>query len=241
MKFQSELNSEKYPLFNCNKNKPTFKQNYIFIIIILIITNKISPFKLKESFQLHSNEITIKIIESEYVSIVGRNYIYCPNTIELNNEITDIFDNGENCGYIYIDPSSEDEISSIKLIWNNDIDTFQGLFSNMTSMVEVDLSNFDTTSITNMHDMFYGCESLTSINFKNIITTNLEDIGSMFTNCKSLNELDLSSFVTSKVTNMSFLFYGCQSLKSINISHFDTSKVLSMQAMFYLMFSLEKL
>ena len=239
MKCQSNYKSENYPLFNCNKRKLNFKQKYIFIIIILINIIKISPFKMKESFQLHSNEITIKISESGYVSTVGRNYPNCPNSIKLNNE--SIYDNGENCGYIFIDSTNEDEIFSVKLIWNYEFDTFQGLFSNMTSMVEVDLSKFNTTSIINMHDMFYGCESLTSINFTNIVTTNLEDMGAMFTNCKSLKEVDLSSFITSKVTNMSFLFYGCQSLKSINISNFDTSEVLSMQAMFYQMILLENL
>ena len=65
MKCQSNYKSENYPLFNCNKRKLNFKQKYIFIIIILINIIKISPYKVKESFQIHSNEITKKFLNQD--------------------------------------------------------------------------------------------------------------------------------------------------------------------------------
>ena len=55
--------------------------------------------------------------------------------------------------------------------------------ANCKDLISVDLSHFDTSSVTYMIQMFYGCSSLQTLN--------------------------LSNFVTSSVTNMHGMFYGC--------------------------------
>ena len=74
----------------------------------------------------------------------------------------------------------------------SDLDTFS-----------MDLSNFDTSQVTNMDRMFQGLNRVSS--------------------------LDISSFDTSKVTNMSSMFSGMQSLKIIRLGQsfsFHTNAML---------------
>ena len=44
--------------------------------------------------------------------------------------------------------------------------------------------------------MFSDCSSLTDINLSNIITINTTNINEMFVGCSKLKKLNLSSFVT---------------------------------------------
>ena len=48
------------------------------------------------------------------------------------------------------------------------------LFSECTSLKEIDVSNFDTSKVTDMSKMFYKCESLKELNLANFNTNNVE-------------------------------------------------------------------
>ena len=120
---------------------------------------------------------------------------------------------------------------STKQIYAN-IDS-KNLFSYLTNLKSIDLSNFDTSNVTNMNGMFMGCSSLTSIDVNNFNTSEVTDMAFMFDFCISLQSIDLSNFDTNKVTNMEVMFESCQSLESLNISEFNTSNVTNMYAMFY--------
>ena len=39
------------------------------------------------------------------------------------------------------------------------------MFFECTDITEIDLSNFDTSKVNLINDMFHGCSSLTSLNF----------------------------------------------------------------------------
>ena len=53
--------------------------------------------------------------------------------------------------------------------------------------------------------MFSQCFSLKSLNLSNFDTSSVEQINNMFYNCSSLMSLDLLNFNTSQVKNMSTL------------------------------------
>ena len=84
----------------------------------------------------------------------------------------------------------------------------------------------DTSSLTNMGNMFYYCYSLTTI--PQLDTSNVISMSSMFQNCYSLKTIPLLD--TSSVTNMSYMFQYCSSLTTI--PQLDTSKVINMSNMF---------
>ena len=123
--------------------------------------------------------------------------------------------------------------NNVTMIWNRVIESFSNIFYNCEDIIEVDLSNFDSSKIKNMNNMFVACHSLRYINFTNFITSKTTSMNNMFVDCSSLTSLDLSNFDTSNVKNMEFMFKGCSKLTSLNLSNFDTSKVENMQQMFY--------
>ena len=114
------------------------------------------------------------------------------------------------------------------------------MFWNMHSLTSLNLSNFDTSNVTNMSAMFYNM-NLTSLDLSNFDTSNVTNMNAMFLNMWSLTSLNISNFNTSKVTNMSSMFNNTASLTSLNLSSFDTSKVTNMRNMFSYMRNLTSL
>ena len=106
------------------------------------------------------------------------------------------------------------------------------MFEGCSSLVALDLSSFDTSSVTYMSSMFRGCSSLAALDLSSFDTSSVTDMLSMFEGCSSLGSIDLSSFDTSSVTRMSYMFKGCSSLTSLDLTSFNTSSVASMEGMF---------
>ena len=112
------------------------------------------------------------------------------------------------------------------------INNMSEMFSNGISLTTLDLSGWNTSSVTSMKSMFYNCSSLTSLDLSGFNTSSVTDMIGMFSDCTNLTSLDLSGFNTSSVTNMSRMFNGCSSLTSLDLSGFNTSSVTDMYRMF---------
>ena len=93
----------------------------------------------------------------------------------------------------------------------------------------LDLSNFDTSNVTDMHDMFNSSKTK-ALNLSNFDTSNVVDMSGMFTNT-DVKSLDLSNFNTSNVTDMHTMFAQSYAT-SIYLSSFNTGNVTNMEAMF---------
>ena len=145
--------------------------------------------------------------------------------------------------------SSRYDEQKIKNILEIDLSSFdtslvtnmEDMFAYMSSLTTLNLSNFNTLQVTSMRAMFYGMSNLTTLDLSNFDTSNVTDMEVMFSRMSSLTTLNLSNFDTSKVTYMNAMFYGMSSLTSLDLSSFNTSKVMGMNAMFYGMSSLTSL
>lgn len=113
------------------------------------------------------------------------------------------------------------------------VTNMNGIFQYCSSLTKLDLSSFNTSNVTDMSYMFYFCTKLTVLNLSSFNTSNVTDMSGMFINCGKLVNLDLSNFNTSNVTDMQAMFTDCYNLKSLDIRSFDTSKVTNMKGMFY--------
>ena len=109
------------------------------------------------------------------------------------------------------------------------------------NILELDLSNFNTSHVTNMNDMFVNMHNLTSLDLSNFDTSQVTNMAYMFNGMYNLTNLELSNFDTSKVAYMGYMFSGMSKLTSLNLSSFDTSKVTDMRAMFNNMSNLTSL
>lgn len=72
--------------------------------------------------------------------------------------------------------------------------------------------------------MFDECRALKTLDLSNFDTSSVTDMWGMFSECKALEEVDLSSFDTSNVTATGTMFFYAKRLKALDLSGFDMSK-----------------
>ena len=123
----------------------------------------------------------------------------------------------------------------------SNVTNMSNLFNSCSNLTNIDLSNFDTSKATTIDGMFAGCRKITTLNLSNFNTSNITSLTNTFANCVSLTSLDLSNFDTSKVIYLEYTFDHCSNLKNLNISNFNTSNATTMQSLFNGCTSLETL
>lgn len=163
------------------------------------------------------------------------------NTVDIQDEDSDYriklwLDPTDKTAYYHAEPEK------VYLNTNSSMMFFSGESEQkIKNILELDLSNFDTSKVANMSHMFNGMRNLTSLNLSNFDTSKVTDMGGMFFNMTNLTTLNLSNFDTSNVTNMGSMFYGISNLTTLNLSNFNTSQVTIMGGMFYGMSNLTTL
>ena len=207
-------------------------------------TNKIEYFKKSPAAPATSmNAVNIEDEESDYeiklwLDPTDKTAYYC-------TEPEKVYLNTDSSKMF----SSRYDEQKIKNILEIDLSSFdtslvtnmEDMFAYMSSLTTLNLSNFNTLQVTSMRAMFYGMSNLTTLDLSNFDTSNVTDMEVMFSRMSSLTTLNLSNFDTSKVTYMNAMFYGMSSLTSLDLSSFDTSKVMGMEDMFSRMSSLTTL
>ena len=106
----------------------------------------------------------------------------------------------------------------IKYKFPNKLNKTLFMFSECKQLTSIDLSNFDSSLITDISYMFYKCSKLKNINLANFNTSNVTDMDYLFAQCYKLTDVDLSSFDTTNVKDMSYMFSECYELIN-NINH----------------------
>ncbi|WP_257000138.1 BspA family leucine-rich repeat surface protein, partial [Listeria monocytogenes] len=81
----------------------------------------------------------------------------------------------------------------------------------------LDVSNFNTSSVTNMKTMFNGCNSLEELDLSNFDTSSVTTMASMFKDCTALKSLYLDNFTDAAI--MTDMFKGTTSLTYLFVSH----------------------
>ena len=203
--------------------------NWVFIFLGLIkIIYADDNFNSKLN---SSNIIYLKVKgNNNYQKLINSKYI--PDKVYQNGVQINYI------GYLFI---GNNKYNNITLIWKDKFNTTEFLFDSLTGIIEIDLSNFDTSEVTSMYGMFSYCNNLQYINFANINTSSVSNMNQMFAGCNSLLSLDLSNFDTSKVKEMSFMFYGCRLLPSIDLSNFRTPNLRKMNSIFSGCYSLKSI
>ena len=183
------------------------------------------------------------------------------NTINIEDEASDYeiklwLDPTDKTAYYYTEPEkaylNEDssrmfrDLSNLISLDVSSFDTskvtnMEAMFAGMPSLTTLNLSNFDTSKVTRMNSMFEGASRLTTLNLSNFDTSKVTDMEAMFGYMYGLTSLNISSFDTSQVTNMRDMFSNIRNLTSLNLSNFNTSKVTDMRAMFGYMYGLSSL
>ena len=238
-------------------------------LIFSILTNRYDPIAkmttgLKFNAKLKSLETTTNKIEhfkkSTTAPVAAINAINIEDP-ESDYEIKLWLDPTDKTAYYYTEPekvylneqssdmfsrnSNENKIGNIKDLDISNFDTskvtqMSGMFSGMSSLTSLDLSNFNTSKVWDMDSMFRGMSSLTSLNLSNFDTSRVAYMSGMFSGMSSLTSFKFSHFGHFYV-EMDGMFSGMSSLTSLDLSNFDTSAATSMRMMFSDMSSLTSL
>ena len=182
---------------------------------------KIASKNENQSFLLNSSKIRLKIKGPGNQKIYFR---YKPDEIYING----------NKQYAIQNSYTFDLLDNlVELIYNNNLEDCSYMFQNCQGISEIDLSNFNSSLVTNMKCIFYGCINLHKADLSNLNTSNVKNLQGIFYKCSSLTSVDLSNFDTSKVYNIGHMFYDCWSLEKINFSNWNTKNVQEMSSIFY--------
>ena len=207
-------------------------------------TNKIKHFKKSTvAPAISMNAVNIDDEESDYEIKLWLDHT--DKTAYYYAEPENVYLNTDSSKMFYVS-TSEQKLRNILDMNLSNFDTSQvksmkWMFVCIPNLTTLNLSSFDTSKVTDMSHMFYNMSNLISLNLSNFNTSNVWNMYSMFSDMPNLTTLNLSSFDTSKVTDMSYMFYGMSNLISLNLSNFNTSHVTNMECMFYGMSSLTSL
>ena len=110
----------------------------------------------------------------------------------------------------------------------NNYSNYYYAFANLPNVETIDLTNANTSGVTNMFDMFYNCKKLTNIiGLSTLDTSNVTNMSYMFSDCSSLTIIDLSGLGGDTLNNVYNMFSGCTNLASINMSNFNFGTITS--------------
>ena len=142
-----------------------FYINFFFFILINLI-------EIKNARHLYNynNEINLVIERNGTQNILSNKFEYDPSSVFING----IQDTCKKSCYL------TGEKNNITLIFSQQINSYKNMFQNLKNIIEVDLSNFDSSQVTDMAMMFMGCSNLISVHLSNSITYKLVNISNMF-------------------------------------------------------------
>ena len=181
------------------------------------------------------NHITLiyntKSIQGEKIRIFGQNFVK---------------NNHKKCKFIYKEQKyALTEYFEIPKDNKGDLEIFlegidkitdaSGMFSDCSLLCNLDdISEWDTSNITDMSFMFRNCTLLSLPDLSKWNLINVTNIKYMFSGCKSLKSLpDLSGWNTNRIINMSNLFEDCESLISLpDLSKWNMKNVINIDSMF---------
>ena len=166
-------------------------KNFLILFIFALIITKVNSIQLFSK----SSEVIIKINGDGEQSILFGSFYKCPDYTYINDDESKNIIGYPDCRIINI-PANDQSINKVKLVWDSKLNSTSEMLKDLTSLIEVDLSGFDSSDVTNMDYMFMRSNKITSINFGNFNTAKVVSMLCTFYSCESLVELDLSSFDT---------------------------------------------
>ena len=203
--------------------------------------NKLFPltenFLVKDIEIADGNKLEIILIELEYIRDKSYMFHQCKSLEEFpfyekqHEELND-------------DKRLDDKLSSNSEITNSDVEniSIQNLtkdsdksfieYSSFLESISPDISQWNTSNITNMSHMFDGCLSLKILpDISKWNTSNVTNMSYMFNDCSSLISLpDISKWNINNVTNISYMFNGCRSLTSLpDISKWNINNLIKFE------------
>ena len=174
----------KYRIIN---RKTIFKEYYIFrTLSFLLKISLVNLISIKNTRNLNNyiSEIHLVIKGNGTQNILYNNFNTNPSEVIVNG-----ISKGNTCQKTC---DLDEDINNVTIKFEEQIISCYHMFYQLENIIEIDLSNFDTSKVNNMKRMFGECKNLEKINFGNINTSSVENMDSLFYQCEKLISIDLS-------------------------------------------------
>ena len=200
--------------------------NYIalFMIKFLIIINYYNQINSGDIILKYS-KISLKIKGIGNNNILSNDIIIQANKFKGIAHLKEVYINGVKQNTIKYSYYFDKNYNFVELFWDDNLNNCENMFFMCTEIVEINLSNFNTSQVNNMKSMFQYCASLTSINLSNLDTSQVSNMNCMFAYCSSLTSLDLSCLDISNTINSDSMLLECNSLEYINLYNVDKTEL----------------
>ena len=205
-----------------NEKETDNKRDNYFIATYNSKTNKETKAFNVMAIHLKDDEYSMKYLEEEEKENSGaRNLIESENEINITNFTQGFFE------------SPKDGFIKLKVYFFVPIPSLDFLFFDCEDLINVDLSNINTTDMTRISYTFYNCKNLEEVNMTSIETSNVEYMEFLFAGCENLvNIIGLENLNTSSVKFTTGMFFNCKNIQNVNLSSFDLDNLEEPDGMF---------
>ena len=197
----------------------------------------------EDAFIKCTNISGLNIFDASAVTDLSRAFAYCIALTQLDvsswevNNVTTFrftFASHESVGYM--------DLKNLNLTgWKvtNNCVSLRAMFQNCRSLTSVDVSNWNTSSVTDMSYMFQSCTSLTTIDVSKWDVGKVQNMQQAFCKCTSLTTLDISNWDLSSCTTIKSMFemnnYGENPppISVLDVSNWNVSNIADMGWAFY--------
>ena len=145
-----------------------YSQSILNLIILILCS-----FSIEQEI---ISEINLVIEGNGKQKILSDSFSIKPSQVIINGLIND------TC---YKTCYLEENLNNITIKFNGLITTCASMFDGLANIIEIDISNFNTSKVENMYRMFNGCTNLKKITFGNIDTSSVKNMKQLFFHCES--------------------------------------------------------
>ena len=129
---------------------------------------------------------------------------------------------------------------TIKYTFPHSLEKACYMFYECSNLKKADLSNFDTSKLTNLSNMFGFCYHLETLIFFNSPIERVTNMNEFLMGCSELKSVSLSNFGKKTSVSMDCMFQYCEKLENVDLSNFK-AKIISADEMFRFCYNLEKI
>ena len=123
------------------------------------------------NFTEHKSEINLIIQGLGNLNILSDSFYLNPSEVIINGDLKPSCNKSCYLGNILI---------NVTIKFDKQLESLENMFKSLNKIIEIDLSNLDTSKVTNMASMFKQCSNLEKIIFGNINTSSVESMHSLF-------------------------------------------------------------
>lgn len=160
-----------------------------------------------------------------FVQICGATNI---KTITFSNQVSPPAD----ASHLFGDLSQMTHINNAENLNMSSVNSTYKMFMNCSSLVSINVSNWDTRNIQDFSYMFSGCQSLTALDVSRWNTANARKMDFLFSECHNVEVLDVGNWQTGNVTTLLRTFNECKKVTTLDVGNWDVGKAINICAVF---------